>query len=310
MPKNKLSLDGQIIHMKTKGIKFNIVSEDQAKTFLSEHNYYFRIKAYAKNYDKYRNTNKIGQYINLEFAYLQELSTLDMHLRRLLFNIVIDIEHFAKVRLLKDFSANSIEDGYTIVNKFLTSNPLIAKNLNKHTKYSYSYDLIQKYNNNFALWNILEVITFNDFIRLYKLYYDNYPSNSNLFNLLWSAKTLRNAIAHNNCLINKLNNANTLSIQKNNQINTYIAKNISHISTMSRNNKMKIPFINDFVVTIHLFNKIVTSQSIRFYSMDKLIDLIGERFYLHKDYFSSNQSIISTFDFMKNIVDYYYENSI
>lgn len=54
MRKRKLSIDEQIDYMKNKsGIKFNIVSEQEAKEFLKNNNYYFKIKSYAKNYEKY-----------------------------------------------------------------------------------------------------------------------------------------------------------------------------------------------------------------------------------------------------------------
>lgn len=41
MDKKKLTIDGQIEHMKNKnGIQFNIVKEDEAKEFLKNNNYY------------------------------------------------------------------------------------------------------------------------------------------------------------------------------------------------------------------------------------------------------------------------------
>ena len=50
MSKIKLSIKNQIIHMKEeKGIKFNIINEEEAKEFLKNNNYYFKIKSYAKN---------------------------------------------------------------------------------------------------------------------------------------------------------------------------------------------------------------------------------------------------------------------
>ena len=72
--------DELISHMKIKGIKFDIVKEE-AKIFLQNNNYYMKLASYRANYDK-RKSN--GEYINLDFAYLRELSTIDMHLRYLI----------------------------------------------------------------------------------------------------------------------------------------------------------------------------------------------------------------------------------
>ena len=41
MSKVKLSIDKQIEKMKSSGIKFNIISEEQAKEFISNNTYYF-----------------------------------------------------------------------------------------------------------------------------------------------------------------------------------------------------------------------------------------------------------------------------
>ena len=68
--------DELISHMKIKGIKFDIVKEE-AKIFLQNNNYYMKLASYRANYD---NRKSNGEYINLDFAYLRELSTIDMHL--------------------------------------------------------------------------------------------------------------------------------------------------------------------------------------------------------------------------------------
>lgn len=95
MRKRKLSIDEQIDYMKNKsGIRFNIINEKEAKEFLTNNNYYFKIKSYAKNYEKYQEGENAGKYINLEFAYLKELSTLDMYFRRIIMKITLDTEHF------------------------------------------------------------------------------------------------------------------------------------------------------------------------------------------------------------------------
>ncbi|MCD7923018.1 MAG: Abi family protein [Clostridiales bacterium] len=116
-----------IEHMKNKGVSFDLVSETDAKDFLEKHNYYMKLAAYRENYQKYPNSSKrAGQYINLDFAYLQELSTIDRHLRYQILQMCLDIEHFLKVALLNAIENNPNEDGYCIVHNFIanTSNNL------------------------------------------------------------------------------------------------------------------------------------------------------------------------------------------
>ncbi|TQR53632.1 hypothetical protein DMC01_10995 [Campylobacter troglodytis] len=48
----KLSIEKQIKHLKDKGIKFELYNEKKATEFLLHHNYFFKIKAYCKNYQK------------------------------------------------------------------------------------------------------------------------------------------------------------------------------------------------------------------------------------------------------------------
>ena len=59
--KHILNIDEMIEHMKEKGIKFNIISENEAKKFLSESNYYMKLASYRKNYPKYQTGKKEGK---------------------------------------------------------------------------------------------------------------------------------------------------------------------------------------------------------------------------------------------------------
>lgn len=87
MGKINLDINSQIEYMKNvNGIKFDIATEDQARDFLMQSNYFFKLKSFAKNYDKYNSGENKDKYINLDFAYLQELSRLDMLLRKLIIN--------------------------------------------------------------------------------------------------------------------------------------------------------------------------------------------------------------------------------
>jgi abortive infection bacteriophage resistance protein len=156
----------------------------------------------------------------------------------------------------------------------------------------------------FAIWNIIEVMSFGDFINLYKFYYSKYPSKDSMSDYLWSARILRNAAAHNNCLLNSLKTPYTRRISLNWEVTKYISQ-IPGINKDSRTKKMSNPVVYDFVVMLHLFNRVVSSKKAKLYTMNELKELMENRFAKHNEYFSKNEVVTSTFEFMKKIVDFY-----
>lgn len=309
MRKSKLSIDEQIDHMKNiSGIKFNIIDEEKAKEFLRNNNYYFKIKSYAKNYEKYTYGDCFGKYINLEFAYLIEMSKIDMYFRRIVIKMTLDIEHFLKTQLLRDFSENDNEDGYDIVYDLFRRYPYVEEKLRKkETDRNSSFqDLIVKYKNNFAIWNMVEVLEFGDFIKLYQIYYEKYETNGSMENYLWSVRFLRNAAAHNSCLLNSLRVPYSKIIKPNMKVMNFISK-IDNISRESRKHRMKNPVVHDFIVTLFVFNNIIKSKKIKINTMNELKDFVDNRLIKNKNYFQKNQIIISYYDFIKKIIDYFYQ---
>lgn len=312
MSKQKLSVDGQIEHMKGKGIRFAEISEEDAKQFLENSTYYFKIKSYSKNYDKYEHTEKVGQYIDLDFAYLKELSTIDMHLRHFIIKTCLDIEHAIKVRLLRDFN-NSSEDGYSIVQKLFDENPGLESSILQKKANSVCNDLIDKLiKDKYAIWNIVEVLSLGDFIKLYELFYREYPeaAQGEIFTYpLRSIKSIRNAAAHSNCLLNTLKKPYSGSVAQNRKISSYVSK-IDGISSRVRTNKMSNQVIHDFVTMLYVFDKIVESDGVRKHTLAELHQLVNVRMTRNRHYFTKNESIKSTYDFIKKIVDYLYANRI
>ena len=100
--KIKLTVEEQIEDMVEKNVKFEICTVQDAKRFLKYNNYYFKIKSYARNYNFEKK-----KYFNLDFAYLVELSKLDMYTRKIILELSLDVEHYLKVRLMNDLSNNS-----------------------------------------------------------------------------------------------------------------------------------------------------------------------------------------------------------
>ncbi len=316
--KIKLSIDRQVEKMKSSGIKFNIISEEKAKEFISNNTYYFKIKAFQKNYSKDGNQ----KYVNLEFAYLQDFSTIDMRFRKLVLSMVLSVEHSMKIKLNADISNDDSEDGYSIVNEFLNKkeNRYIIKKLYTKAQSTYDGELIKKYctyTYNPALetpycfecpfWVLLEVLSFGDFIRFYNFYYDKHGKDNPLKDIMFPVKCLRNAAAHNNCVLNSLKKADHMDFSANKKVNSHVAR-IRSITTKSRRNCMAVPALHDFAALLMVYIKIVGSQAALKYTVDDLHEFL-DRFHSHIDYYKSNTDITKTYNFFQKLVDNF-ENGV
>lgn len=315
--KTKYTIEEQINNFKTKNIKFDIMNEKYAAQYLSYNTYFFKLKSFAKSFE-YNETKK--QYINLDFAYLVELSKLDMYLREYIIKLSLDTEHFLKVKFMYDLTNNDLEDGYNIVNIFLNKYPYISQNIENKKRDSACADLIHKYNDNWAAWNIIEVLSFGDFVKLFQLYYNLYPDKKSnvIVNLLWPLKFIRNASAHNNCLLNTLRkpymhthlfNDKRNTIEPNKELVSLLIK-VPDISKNTRKKKLVNPIIHDFVASLFLFNEICSSEILKEKQFLNLKKLMDERFCMHKDYFINDNVFTSNYEFIKKIVDYLYGQCI
>lgn len=224
-------------------------------------------------------------------------------MRKFIIKTTLDIEHFLKVQLLRHLERNNKEDGYSIVQKYLNAYSNIKSEIENRKTNSTCCDLIDKYSDEFALWNIVEVLTFRQFIDLYEMYFSRYPFRHSLKNCLKPIQFLRNAAAHNNCLINKLNGPYVRNITVNKTVENYVAS-IPTIKATSRNKKMANPVIHDFVTMLFVYDRVVTSKKTKEHMKKDLKELIG-RFTTNKDYFRSNATISSHIEFLEKLVDYF-----
>lgn len=309
--KPKLSAHDLVQKLKNeKGIRFNIVSEEDAENYLLDTNNYMRTASYRKNYQKYTKGKNKGKYIDLEFAYLKDLSSVDSHLRSILLQICIDIEHDLKIQLLKDLEQSAL-DGYGIVETFLDKNERIKAGILKRRSSAYTADLIDKYfvietdadgkeyikDPDCPVWVLLEIISFGDFILFYDYFYKiigNYKISVSLLN---NVKSLRNACAHNNCLIYNLNMGNS---NPSLLICTEVSK-IQGISKSTRTKRLSSRFLLEYVTTLYVF-KTVTSKSNRKEKAIMLQNLYDGRMVKNKDFYKNNELIKSSYLFTNKIV--------
>lgn len=315
-----MTSDEIVIHMEKKGIKFDLMTKEHALKFLLSNNNYFKLTSYRKNFSKYNYGKKQGCYIDLDFAYLRDLSIIDMHLRHILLKMTLDIEHYVKVNLLTHMESNSEEDGYKAVAEFIKKNDdgdknTVVSDIVKNSGSPYCGELLFKYHinkksksiENFPIWAFVEVISFGKLKDFYKFYYDDLgiKDTNDIGFLLTTVNQLRNAVAHNNCLINNLHpsHPNCLTYyHPNYRVMDFLSK--AGISKSTRTNKMRNPRLRQIASTIYVFDSIVTSNAIKKSRYLELNKLVEERMVLKNHFYEKNETILSAFDFIRKIASF------
>ncbi|MEG0873731.1 MAG: Abi family protein [Clostridiales bacterium] len=304
----KLTIPQQVALMKSEGIGFNIIGEKEAQEYITENTIYFNIKTFAKNYFKYTKTEKQGQYINLEFAYLKELAILDGIFRKMILDMCLDIEYSMKVQINRDFTANRAEDGYHVVQEFFDCNKYVWRKLQKMAEKRSPYTTLVygKFIEEPAIWNLVEVLSFGEFVNFHTLYYRIYPPECEVAAFLQPVKYLRNAAAHNNCLLNNMRG--TIAIDGNKELLNKVST-IKSIGVEARKKRMKIPVLHDFAALLFVFDGVVKSRGIRHNTIE-VLDEFTERCRRHKEYFAKNDIITANFHFAEKLIDNFKKSSI
>lgn len=295
--------------MKYRGIKFKEISEEEAKIFLNNNNYYMKLASYRANYVKCQSGEREGQYQNLDFAYLKELSTLDMYLRYMIMEMALDIEHAIKVKIIRDVADNPEEDGYNIMKKFLekNNNINILKKIKSHKSGEYCKDLIEKYYPYFPVWVFVELISFGDLLYFTSFYENEYNIkiiNNTFMNIV---RDLRNASAHSNCILNKMTERIDSTKQINSEISEFV-KRMSDVSKQSRKNNLNYKFTYNFICLLYVYDSLM-SNTVKQKRYKQIIEFMDGRVKKNKNYFLSNSKILGVYNFNKKVIDNLFRNT-
>lgn len=308
--KPRLSPEGQVEHLKQKGVLFNIMNEEAAKKYLTQNNNYFKLTAYRKNYDKHPDGENKGKYINLEFAYLVDLAVIDMKLRYHIVHMALDIEHHTKLQLLRKMDEYN-EDGYQIVQDYLDSlnekqKKICDNELNRNKGNIYCGDIVNKYDGAYPIWAFVEIIPFGRLVSFYDFCserFENKDMKDNYFRLL-TCKEIRNASAHSNCILNDLK-VNTATHKTNRAVTNELVK-IPNMRSNFRKKRMSNARIQQIITLLYMHKTMVESNGIKQYESEEL-QKVMKRIDKNDSYYRTNLMIKGTFDFLKLIVDNWFE---
>ena len=313
--KRMLQINEMVEYLKNKNIKFEKMQENDAEEYLRSNNNYYNITSYKNNFEKYQYGELTGKYIDLDFAYLKDLSIIDYRSRLILFKMIINIEHYLKLKILNTMEYLNTEDGYRIVNLFLEKDyndekfPMKLHNsIFKKVGNEYYQKIFSKYDinkdkklENIPIWEFLEIITFGELINFYDFYTKEYglkEENKNIF-ILREIVKLRNAVAHNSCVLSELDK------KDNNNLADYkIIQFLKdcNIGKETRDNKLKNSRIRQITYTLYMFNEVVTSNGIKKDVTKDIKNLFFDRIILHKEYYNSNELLKSIYAYFEKII--------
>lgn len=199
--KQRATLDEQIGTLISHGITFKLMDEKRARNFLSNNSYFFKIKSYENNYPKTMDESGGYSYDDLDFGQLVELSLIDFALSRLVWSMCSSIEHAIKVRFNQLVMLDKDPDiAATCVRRCFSGNlPEMHDN-------PYTDDMKVQCHGDFALWNLWELLGFNDQLNLFNTYWKYRHEEDHPYqHLLFIVRKMRNAVSHGNCLLTDMN---------------------------------------------------------------------------------------------------------
>ena len=317
------SLEEIIELMKEHGIKFEICPEQEAIRRLKRNNY-FRLSSYKCNYVE---GNTPSKYANLDFAYLYDLSKVDTKLRKMILELCINFEHEFKTQLKQYLDDN--DDGYSAVSSFLSHQTDLS---DSHRDTALIDGFIKKLETPFLknivkddvlvdpdhpewflqtcpYWIFTELLDFGKLIDFYEFIF--YPENwrkepmekptskgKNEVGELHKIRELRNACAHNNCIIaslvpEKTSGKDFLFLTK--DVQAWLDKKKDGDFHFSKNMK-KVPVLNRLINLFYWIDKIVPEKKklevLQVFCDD--LDTITD----HKDYYAGNDYICNAYNFL------------
>ncbi|MBR3967726.1 MAG: Abi family protein [Clostridia bacterium] len=301
--------------MEGNGIKFDLCSKPEAVEYLRENNNYFKLSAYRKNFEKYSHGAQEGKYIDLDFAMLKDLAIIDMRLRYVLIWMALDIEHHTKIKLLNSISEHN-EDGYQIVCDYFdylqesdAENDTnyyekLNKELERNAKNPYCGNIVMKYDEDYPIWAFIEIVSFGTLLSFLWFCADKLHDKDldDLYFLLLPVKEIRNATAHNNCIINDLGNKSS-----GHKPNRNLVADLTQIGIRNKvsRNKLRNEHLRQIIHLLYVHKEIVSSEGIHKNRGTSLKELC-ERMEKNKAWYVNNDVLLKNYEFFKKIVDNWY----
>ncbi|WP_078382370.1 Abi family protein [Sutcliffiella halmapala] len=302
--KRKLGFDEMIKHLEDKNVRFDLISKENAKNTLQTSNYFYKITAYRKNFEK----NNRDQYVKLDFKLLQDLATIDMRLRYLVLHMSLDIEHAIKTKLLTDITNDPSEDGYSVVSDFLAHDgSSIDDYMHALKKEShYNYGLYVKHHAKPPIWVLFEVMTFGNFVKFVEYYYKRKSRPASYYEIqkvLKYVKNIRNTAAHNSPILMDIASINQIGKNKIVKPITEFTKQVPGLSPSARKKRLSNRKVHDLTALIYVHYTFIDSEGIKKARYGDL-KLLLDRTKREVNAYEKQDGLIAVYKYFAKLVDF------
>lgn len=161
---------------------------------------------------------------------------------------------------------------------------------------------------NIPIWEFLEIITFGELVNFFNFYTDKYQlEDSKYVFILREINKLRNAVAHNSCVLSELD-------KKDNQhkADTLVINYLKEcgIGKENRNNKLSNSRIRQITYTLYLFNIVVSSEGVKDNVKRDISKLFYGRIILNRKYYNNNELLKSIYNYFDKIIEKNYKENL
>lgn len=227
----------------------------------------------------------------------------------------LDIEHFAKVKVLDRITSNPQEDGYAIVEDFITGLPeRFRDGLNSELRSRgssrsgdpYCGALIASYRRDMPVWVLLEVIPFGTFLAFYRFCSERWDDRLMLdeYYLMKKVKSVRNASCHGSCIINGFRPG----VQSQFGTARLVTEALSEggvCKSKNRSAKLANPAMQQLVTTLYAYFAMVDSEDARLRTA-RALQALKERFMEHQCWFAKRNALVSFIQFVGRVIDIWF----
>ena len=161
---------------------------------------------------------------------------------------------------------------------------------------------------NIPIWEFLEIITFGELVNFFEFYTREYNLDDNKYVfILREINKLRNAVAHNSCVLSELDKKDNLH-----RADTLIINYLKEcgIGKENRNNKLANSRIRQITYTLYMFNIIVSSEGIRNNVKHDITKLFYGRIILNNKYYTNNGLLKSIYNYFDKIIEKNYKENL